>query len=113
MSALGRDGHGRVLPAQRGNDAGQQQTSIEAGAHRGEETSVSSGATRALPSTSGVGAGRRTMGLVKFYGQQFVIAVLMLLLFAALATGVATPVLELAERAAAAGPLDLSRTRGL
>lgn len=112
MSALGRDGHGRVLPAQRGNDAGQQQTSIEAGAHHGEETSVSSGATRVLPSASGVGAGRRTMGLVKFYGQQFAIAVLMLLLFAALATGVATPVPELAGRAAA-GPLDLSRTRGL
>lgn len=53
------------------------------------------------------------MGLVKFYGQQFVIAVLMLLLFAALATGVATPVPELAGRAAAAGPLDLSRTCGL
>ncbi|MBM7816549.1 hypothetical protein JOE56_001243 [Brevibacterium paucivorans] len=53
------------------------------------------------------------MGLVKFYGQQFVIAVLMLLLFAALATGVATPVPELAGRVAAAGPLDLSRTRGL
>lgn len=52
------------------------------------------------------------MGLVKFYGQQFVIAVLMLLLFAGLATGVATPVPELAGRAAA-GPLDLSRTRGL
>ena len=50
------------------------------------------------------------MGLVKFYGQQFVIAVLMLLLFAALATGVATPVLELAERAAAAGPLGLTAT---
>lgn len=48
------------------------------------------------------------MGLVKFYGQQFVIAVLMLLLFAALATGVATPVLELAGRAAASGPLGLT-----
>lgn len=50
------------------------------------------------------------MGLVKFYGQQFVIAVLMLLLFAALATGVATPVLELAGRAAASGPLGLTVT---
>ena len=48
------------------------------------------------------------MGFVKFYGQQFVLAVLVLLLYAALATGAATPALELAGRAADAGPLGLT-----
>lgn len=47
------------------------------------------------------------MGLVRFFGRQFVIAVVVLLLFAALATGAATPVLELAGRVAASGPLGL------
>lgn len=50
------------------------------------------------------------MGLVKFYGQQFVLTVLVLLLFAALATGAATPALELAGRVAASGPLGLTLT---
>lgn len=50
------------------------------------------------------------MGLVKFYGRQFVLAVVVLLLFAALASGVATPVLEFAGRVAASGPLGLTAT---